>query len=169
MLDGFAQTRDNFQHLSVIFIDDYLWRVSIESLPQWLEKREFVSEKQLVLAQLGWSTFTAQTPKLMFELELQVTSVLPFLQSGLLRLFEEFPAEGCGLTRTGHCILDKVRGGVFQLVRLFSTVQAEEPVHFMGDWSFWKRVRGLVEAPQPILEEEGDVPFYEPPKTPFPD
>ena len=39
----------------------------------------------------------------------------------------------------------------------------------MGDWSFWKRVRGLVETPQPLLEVEGDVHFYEPPKTPFPD
>ena len=169
LLDGFAQARDNFQHLSVIFFDDYLGSGSIESLPQWLEKRELVSKKQLVLGQLGWKAFTAQTPELMFELAQQDTSVLPFLQSGLLRLFEEFPAEGCGLTRTEHCILDKVRGGVSQLARLFSAVQAEEPVHFMGDWSFWKRVRGLVEAPQPLLEVEGDVPFYEPPKTPFPD
>ena len=72
----------------------------------------------------------------MFELALQDTSVLPFLQRGLLRLFEEFPAEGCGLTRTEHCILDKVRGGVSQLVRLFSTVQAEEPVHFRGTGLF---------------------------------
>ena len=24
-----------------------------------------------------------------------------------------------------------------------------------------------MEAPQPLLEVEGDVPFYEPPKTPF--
>jgi hypothetical protein len=106
--------------LSVIFIDDYLGRVSIESLPQWLEKIESVSKKQLVLGQLGWKVFTAQTPELMFELAQQDTSVLPFLQSGLLRLFEEFPAEGCGLTRTEYCILDKVRGGVSQLVRLFS-------------------------------------------------
>ena len=30
-------------------------------------------------------------------------------------------------------------------------------------------MRGLVETPQPLLEVEGDVPFYEPPKTPFPD
>ena len=39
----------------------------------------------------------------------------------------------------------------------------------MGDWSFQKRVRELVEAPHPLLEVEGDAPFYEPPKTPFPD
>ena len=136
LLDGFAQTRDNFQHLSVIFIDDHLWRVPIESLPQWLENRESVSKKQLVLGQLGWKAFTTQTPELMFELAHQYTSVLPFLQSGLLHLFEEFPAEGCGLTRTEHCFLDKVRAGVSQLVRLFSAVQAEEQVHFMGDWSF---------------------------------
>ena len=72
----------------------------------------------------------------MFELSQQDTSVLPFLQSGLLRLFEEIPAEGCGLTRTEHCFLDKVRAGVSQLVRLFAAVQAEESILFMGDWSF---------------------------------
>ena len=169
LFDGFAKARDNFQHLSVIFFDYYLGKGSIESLPQWIEKRELVSKKQLVLGQLGWKVFTAQTPELMFELAQQDTSVLPFLQSELLCLFEEYPAEGCGLTRTEHFILDRVRDGVSQLVRLFSAVQAEEPVHFMGDWSFWKRVWGLVEAPQPLLEVEGDVPFYEPPKSPFVD
>ena len=107
LLDGFAKARDNFQHLSVIFFDDYLGSGSIESLPQWLEKRELVSKKQLVLGQLGWKAFTAQTPELMFELAQQDTSVLPFLQSGL-RLCEKFPAEGCGLTRTDHCILIKL-------------------------------------------------------------
>ena len=56
----------------------------------------------------------------MLELAQQDTSVLPFLQNDLLSLFEEFPAEGCGLTRTEHCNLDNVRGGVSQLVRLFS-------------------------------------------------
>ena len=89
LLDGFAQARDNFQHLSVIFFDDYLGRGSIESLPQWLEKRESVSKKQLVLGQLGWKAFTAQTPELMFELAQQDTSVLQFLQSGL-RLLRSF-------------------------------------------------------------------------------
>ena len=29
----------------------------------------------------------------------------------------------------------------------------------MGDWSFWKRVWGLVEEPQTLLEVEGDVTF----------
>ena len=93
----------------------------------------------------------------MFELSQQDTYVLQFLQSGLLRLFEEFPAEGCGLTRTEHCIVEKVRAGVSQLVCLFSAVQAKVPVHFMGKWSFWERVRGLVEAQQSLLEVEGDI------------
>jgi len=79
--------------LSVIFIDDYLGRESIESLPQWLEKRESVSKKQLVLGQLGRKAFTAQTPELMFDLAQQDTSVLPFLQSGL-RLLRSFLQRG---------------------------------------------------------------------------
>ena len=68
LLDGFAQRRNNFQHLSDISIDDYLGRVSIESLPQWLEKRESVSKKQLVLGQLSWKAFTNQTSELKFKL-----------------------------------------------------------------------------------------------------
>ena len=48
-------------------------------------------------------------------------------------------------------------------------MQSEEPVSFMGDWSFWELVCRLVESPRPLLELEGDVYFYEPPKTPFPD
>ena len=118
--------------MSVIFIDDFLGSIPIESLPQWLEKRESVSKKQLVLGQLGWKAFTAQTPELMFELAQQDTSVLQFLQSGLLRLFGEFPAEGCGQTRTEHCILDRIRGGVSQLFSLFSVVQAEETATLWG-------------------------------------
>ena len=169
LLDAFAQTREKYQHLSIIFIDDYLGRASIESLPGWFEKRKPVSDTQLLLGQLGWRAFTAQTPALMFELVQQDTSALPFLQSGLFRLFEEFPAEGSGLSRTERCILEQVRSGVSRLVDLFPAVQAEEPVNFMGDWSFWKRVRELVEAPRPLLEVEGDIPFYEPPKDPFPD
>ena len=39
----------------------------------------------------------------------------------------------------------------------------------MGDWSFRKLVLRLVESPRPLLELEGDVHFYELPKTPFPD
>ena len=122
--------------MSVIFIDDYLGSVSIESLPQWLEKRESVSKKQRVLGQLGWKAFTAQTPELMCELAQQDNSVLPFLQSGLLRLFGEFPAEGYGQTRTEHCILDRIRGGVSQLFSLFSAVQAEETATLWGTGLF---------------------------------
>ena len=53
-----------------------------------LKRENWFQIKQLVLGQLGWKAFTAQTTELMFELAQQDTSVLPFLQSSLLRLFE---------------------------------------------------------------------------------
>ena len=94
LLDCFAETGDNFSALECHLFDEYLGRVSIESLPQWLEKRESVSKKQLVLGQLGWKAFTTQTPELMFELAHKHTSILPFLQSGLLRLLRRFLKKG---------------------------------------------------------------------------
>tara|TARA_B100001105_G_scaffold202042_1_gene165750 strand:+ start:42 stop:602 length:561 start_codon:yes stop_codon:yes gene_type:complete len=112
LLDCFAYKQEVSQRLSIIFIDEYLWQATSESQLERLGKREPVSEKQLVLGQLSWTAFTAPTPELMLELMQECTSVLPFLQNALFRLFEEFPAEWSGLPRTEHCILEQVRGGI---------------------------------------------------------
>ena len=112
LLDCFAYKQEVSQRLSIIFIDEYLWQATSESQLERLGKREPVSEKQLVLGQLSWTAFTAPTPELMLELMQEYTSVLPFLQNALFRLFEEFPAEWSGLPRTEHCILEQVRGGI---------------------------------------------------------
>ena len=108
LLDCFAYKQEVSQRLSIIFIDEYLWQATSESQLERLGKREPVSEKQLVLGQLSWTAFTAPTPELMLELMQECTSVLPFLQNALFRLFEEFPAEWSGLPRTEHCILEQV-------------------------------------------------------------
>ena len=89
--------------MSNIFIDEYLWQATSESQLERLGKREPVSEKQLVLGQLSWTAFTAPTPELMLELMQECTSVLPFLQNALFRLFEEFSVEWSGLPRKEHC------------------------------------------------------------------
>ena len=81
---------------------------TFESRPEMIGKRESVSEKQLVLGQLGWSNFTIPTPELMLELMQEYTFVLPFLQYALFRLFEEFSAECTGLPRTAQCIFEQV-------------------------------------------------------------
>ena len=73
--------------MSIIYIDEYLWQVTSESLLERLGKRKPVSEKQLILGKLSWTAFTAPTPELMLELMPECTSVLPFLQNALCRLF----------------------------------------------------------------------------------
>ena len=109
LLDCFAYKQEVSQRLNIIFIDEYLWRATSESRLERLGKREPVSEKQLVLGQLSWTAFAAPTPELMLELMRECTSVLPFLQNALFRLFEEFPAEWSGLPRTEHCFLEQVK------------------------------------------------------------
>ena len=112
LLDCFAYKQEISQRLSILFIDEYLWKATSESQLERLGKRDPVSEKQLVLGQLSWTAFTAPTPELMLELMQEYTSVLPFLQNELFRIFEEFPAEWSGLPRTERCILEQVRGGI---------------------------------------------------------
>ena len=73
--------------MSIIYIDEYLWQVTSESLLERLGKREPVSEKQLVLGQLSWTAFTAPTPELTLELMQEYASVLPFLQNALCSSF----------------------------------------------------------------------------------
>ena len=79
LLDCFAYKQEISQRLSILFIDEYLWKATSESQLERLGKRDPVSEKQLVLGQLSWTAFTAPTPELMLELMQECTSVLPFL------------------------------------------------------------------------------------------
>ena len=79
LLDCFAYKQEISQRLSILFIDEYLWKATSESQLERLGKRDPVSEKQLVLGQLSWTALTAPTHELMLELIQEYASVLPFL------------------------------------------------------------------------------------------
>jgi len=149
----------------LVLVADYLGGSGSPSTLQeaWAARTDLRPEQQ-DLGKTAWVAFTASTPGSMGRLIQQDLAELPFLKSGLTRLAEEFPEEHSGLSLTQQRILEAVSSGTSRVVELFRETQRQEPVRFMGDWSFWRRVLDLESPDAPLLRIHGPAPFQAVPR-----
>lgn len=160
----------NRTRVSCVFVANYLGAPHAQSaLQSAFQNRKVLTEEQQALGQEGWRCFTAPSPQRFGRFLRQDLSALPFLRTGLLRLAQEYPDSQTGLSQTQRLILQAVAAGTRRVVDLFSATQAQEPIRFMGDWSFWRQIALLGTAEFPLLELTGPEPFYAVPREPFPD
>ena len=164
-LDWFGRKSLGNTSLSLICIGDYpgfepfhgLGQLDATQLASLLGTRQPVTAAQISLGTRAWHAFTASDPA---ELDALVESLdddtLPFLKGALQRLLEEFPATVTGLPRTERAILEVLDGASMSPAALFGAVQRREERVFMGDTTFWSRVRGLASGPSPLVRL--DVP-----------
>jgi hypothetical protein len=76
-------------------------------------------------------------------------------------LLEEYPSTENGLGRTERQALELLAGGPRSPFDLFRATYPLEERPFMGDTTFWWRVRDLANAPSPFVElrVHGEAPF----------
>ena len=125
-----------------------------------LEQRP-VERDQRELAAQAWAAFREADPRSLAQLAAADEAALPFLPQALRRLLEELPAVRDGLARSERELLEAVAGGASDRVAAFDAFQRLEERPFMGDSVFWQRVDGLVQARQPLLDEEGRLSVTE--------
>ena len=141
--------------LSLICTDHYLGTLTPRQLAALHKHERPVSTQQLHLAQRAWSAFCRNTPLAWHALLDTDTRALPFLEGTVLRLLEEYPATGNGLTRTERQALEIISSGVRSPGKVFARNQQCEERVFMGDWSFWNILRRFLGASPPLLELYG--------------
>ena len=78
-------------------------------------------------------------------------TALPFLAGALRRFLEEYPSRAGGLPRTERVIAQCLRGGPLPPIALFRAAQRREERVFMGDSTFWARLRTLAAGPVPLV------------------
>jgi RNA polymerase sigma factor (sigma-70 family) len=165
-LDWFSRRDMGRTKLSLICIGEFpgfepfhgLGQLDAEQLASLLGTREPVSAAQFALGRSVWEAVTATDPTaLAAAARDERPSVLPFLRGALHRLIEEYPAVGTGLPRTERHILELLSGGESSIGHLFVAQQATEERVFMGDTTFWRRLRELAAGPAPLVRLEGDV------------
>jgi len=156
-LDWFSRRDLGRTTLSLICIGEFpgfepfhgLGQLDADQLASLLGTREEVSREQLALGRRAWEAFTAGDPSELDALAHSAPGVLPFLPGALRRFIEEYPATGTGLPRTERHILEILGREPRSPAELFGALQACEERVFMGDTTFWVRVRrmGTGEAP----------------------
>jgi hypothetical protein len=150
VLDFFAAE----QRRSGIFLiqaGKYLSFETPRAIKTHLNLMEPVNEAHLALARLAWNGFRSETPEPWASLLRISTHVLPFLRLALLRLLEELPRPGSGLSRTEDTILRLIGEGIRQPRELYQAFIEAEEVSFMGDWSFFYSLDQLGAGSAPLI------------------
>ena len=161
-LDWFSRRDLGTTTLSLICIgefpgfDDFhgLGELDADQLASLLGTRQRVSAPQLALGRRAWQAFTASDPSELVTIAREPTTELPFLAGALERFLEEYPAEGSGLPRTERHILELLARAARSPHDLFRAQQGCEERVFMGDSTFWHRLRTLAAGPTPLVRLE---------------
>jgi len=163
-LDWFSRRELGRTTLRLICIGAYpgfapfhgLGQLDADQLASLLGTRALVTADQLSLGRRVWDAFTRPNPDALDAVVHEDTSgVLPFLSGALQRLLEEFPAVGTGLPRTERHILELLSRESMSPVDLFRAEQRCEERVFMGDWTFWQRLRQLAAGETPLVTLDG--------------
>ena len=161
-LDWFARRSLGATRLSLICVGEFpgfadfhgLGQLDAEQLASLLGTREPVSPRQLEIGRGVWNAFTDSDPSELdsiVRLSNDYDAVLPFLRGALRRFLEDYPSVENGLPRTERHILECLADGPVDTVRLFRLEQAREDAVFMGDSTFWIRVRAVAAGPSRLV------------------
>jgi hypothetical protein len=173
ILNWFAVQQQAHAALSMICTDQYLGLCSTDDIKGLLVHEKPVTAQQLALAKDAWGEFCSPMPMPQRRLALlnTDTSALPFLHGAVLRMLEEYPRCGNGLSRVASqalqivasCNLDdqdqdqdqdhgQVGAGIGPRIlpsRLFARYQETEQGKFLGDSTFWAVLNEYWDAPSP--------------------
>jgi hypothetical protein len=159
--------------LSLVCIGEYpgmpafrgLGELSPGQLASLLGTRRRITHRQLALGRRAWHALAAEDPAAVEALvDEEDLTQLPFLRAALHRFLEELPDGESGLGRTERAVLEGVRDGFTDPVKLFRAVQAADDVFFISDLSLWHCIWMMAAGPQPLLTLEpridgGPAPF----------
>ncbi|MEA2267503.1 MAG: hypothetical protein QOC64_113 [Solirubrobacteraceae bacterium] len=149
--------------VSAVLTDRFIAAMELEELEELARERVPVSDDQLALSRLAWAAVRAGEPVAVEALLATHTGALPHLAPAMLRLLEELPAVGDGLSRTERQALEALAGGARTPQEAFVAGQDAEAAPFMGDTWFWRHLAELGEGDQPLVRARDDEPLGPPP------
>lgn len=151
VLDWFNHQPPHGTGLSMICTECYLGPLSPEEMRALVVHEQPVTETQLDLASRAWNAFRLDTPEHWQELLQNDTRALPFLESAVLRMLQEYPGCTNGLSRTAEQALRVLAEGATLPWELFSSNQEQEERVFLGDSAFWDILRGMLASDPPLI------------------
>jgi hypothetical protein len=136
---------------SIIQSDQYLGSMTAEEVSSLLPRRRPVTPATSKSARRAWQRFTSPSPGDLLAAAREDAIGLPFLRAALVRLCEEYPLRGDGLSRSQRQALLSVAQGPAQADDLYRRAQAHEEAHFQGDAAFARMLEDLCDARAALL------------------
>jgi DNA-binding transcriptional MerR regulator len=121
------------------------------------------SQDTLTAAVSVWAALRHPDPSALAEAARADLPGLPFLRPALLRLLEELPAPGDGLSGTERRGLQAIAAGAATPAVAFLAVQDLEAASFLGDAWFFRALAGLGTGPDRLVETQAGDPLPPPP------
>ena len=167
ILHWFNNQRIDSINLSLICTEQYLGMCSPEKLVSLVEFKVPVDSRPLQLASRAWQAFRQPTPVQWNNLLEEDTTALPFLQSAVERLLQEYPDVDTGLSRTAQFSMNILRENNYHGGKLFAEQQKTEQRIFMGDLSYWRVLDELFDVDvsngeKPLIALEDTKAEYDP-------
>src|SRR5438093_4681623 len=164
-----AQSRVQTESLRLICVDRFegrprfhgLGELEADELTTLWSLRRPVRSATLAAAVEAWAALREPDPRGLEALAARDHAGLPFLGAAVVRLLEELPAAGDGLSRTERELLQTLAHRPAKPHDLMLAVGAAEEAPFMGDTWMWLRLSGLATGHRPLVAARGGVP--EPP------
>jgi hypothetical protein len=146
--------------VQLINSEHYLGTLTTDEALALLPKRRSLTSAVAAGAHRAWLAFTGSDPAALRAACDETYPGLPFMQSGLQRLCEEFPAVENGLSRTQRQILEAVAQGARDDDEVFKRSQGREDAAFLGEAACLKKLAELRADPAPLVAqlEDGYVP-----------
>jgi DNA-binding transcriptional MerR regulator len=136
--------------LELIVVDSFLGPLPAGELAALWPGRVAATPEALEVATAVWSAFRAPEPAGLAEWAVRETPELPFLGPALLRLLEELPAPGDGLSGTERRALQAIAAGAGTPAAAFVAAQKLEEAAFLGDAWFYRTLAGLAGLVDPL-------------------
>lgn len=131
--------------------DHYLGMLTADEMMSLYPKRRYVTRAIEEKAARAWAAFTSATPDALVETADEKNNALPFLRDAVRRLFEEYPAEDSGVSRTQKQLLEACGQGARSKEELFRVSQTREEAAFLGDTACYAEVDALCAEPAPLM------------------
>jgi hypothetical protein len=135
-----------------------LGNLSARAVARLFDEREAIPPDAIALARRTWEALCTPSPTSLAHLAgaEEETAALPFLRESIQRLLAEYPGVGDGLSATERSVLQALDPTPLEGGQVFRAVQRLERRVFMGDTSFFWRLRTLAHAPIPLIAVTGD-------------
>jgi uncharacterized protein DUF1835 len=136
---------------SLVCGQEYLGLLRPDEFPPMFDRRQTITAEQIRLGARVWEAFCGPDPAALVPFAGRDHVELPYLRAAIRRQLEEFPSVESGLARSERQILQVLSEGMRTPDETFVETAKLEDAIFMGDLSFWKIVRRLVECPRPLV------------------